>query len=91
MRMGGDGQSAAELVNTASESDLISIIREYGEEPRARRIAAAIVAARIEEPIVRTSRLAAVIEQAAPAHFKKAKGQASGNAHIPGAAYLRER
>ena len=45
MRMGSAGASAADLVNTAAEEELASIIREYGEEPMARRIAHAIVTA----------------------------------------------
>src|SRR5438552_518298 len=61
MRMGPDSRSAADLVNTLDESELANIIREYGEEPMAKRIARAIVAARNEAPIETTSRLAAVI------------------------------
>ena len=61
MRMGSEGVSAADLVNTAAEEELARIIREYGEEPMARRIARAIVEARIEGPIETTSRLSEVI------------------------------
>jgi 16S rRNA (cytosine1402-N4)-methyltransferase len=63
MRMGPDAASAAELVNTADEAELARILREYGEEPMAKRIARAMVAARTSEegPIETTGRLAAVI------------------------------
>jgi 16S rRNA (cytosine1402-N4)-methyltransferase len=61
MRMGPDSTTAAELVNTLDEQELFVIIRQYGEEPMARRIAKAIVAAREEAPIETTTRLAEVI------------------------------
>jgi 16S rRNA (cytosine1402-N4)-methyltransferase len=61
MRMGPDSRSAADLVNTLDESSLADILREYGEEPMAKRIARAIVEARSETPIDTTSRLSAVI------------------------------
>jgi 16S rRNA (cytosine1402-N4)-methyltransferase len=61
MRMGPDGRSAADLVSTLEESELTRLLREYGEEPMARRIARAIVTARAEAPIETTSRLAEVI------------------------------
>lgn len=61
MRMGSEGRSAADLVNTLDEYELFRIIRDYGEEPMARRITQAIVAARNEAPIETTSRLAEVI------------------------------
>lgn len=63
MRMGRDGKSAADLVNTESEEKLAEIIREYGEERFARRIARAIVARR---PIFRTGELAAIVRDAIP-------------------------
>src|SRR4029079_3939589 len=61
MRMGPDSRSAAGLVNSLDESELANILREYGEEPMAKRIARAIVAARQEAPIETTTRLADVI------------------------------
>jgi 16S rRNA (cytosine1402-N4)-methyltransferase len=61
MRMGSEGRSAADLVNTLDEHELARIIRDYGEEPMAKRIARAIVAARGEEPILTTTRLGEVI------------------------------
>ncbi|HET8774559.1 MAG TPA: 16S rRNA (cytosine(1402)-N(4))-methyltransferase RsmH [Thermoanaerobaculia bacterium] len=61
MRMGSEGRSAADLVNDLDEYELMRIIRDYGEEPMARRIARAIVEARAQGPIDTTSRLAEVI------------------------------
>ena len=58
MRMGPDSTPASQIVNTFDEHELQKIIREYGEEPMAKRIARAIVEAR---PIETTSRLAEVI------------------------------
>ena len=55
------GQSAAELVNNLSEEELTDILREYGEERKARRIARAIVKAR---PLQTTSELAELVAKA---------------------------
>ncbi len=61
MRMGPDGETAADLVNRADERELAAVIRKLGEEPMAKRIARAIVAAREVEPIRTTTALADVI------------------------------
>ncbi len=66
MRMGSAGTTAAEVVNTASESELAEIFFRYGEERRARRAAAAVAAARAERPIERTGQLAAILQGAIP-------------------------
>lgn len=67
MRMdGSSGMTAADLINTLSEKELELIIREFGEERWARRIAAAIVAARQIEPIATTLRLADLVKGAIP-------------------------
>jgi 16S rRNA (cytosine1402-N4)-methyltransferase len=63
MRMGGEGESAADLVNTAAERDLAHIIATLGEERFARNVARAIVKARAEGPIATTRTLAEVIEK----------------------------
>lgn len=60
------GETAAELVNRLPEEELARIIREYGEERWAKRIAAFIVRARGEAPIGTTMRLADVIKGAIP-------------------------
>jgi 16S rRNA (cytosine1402-N4)-methyltransferase len=65
MRMDRDAAvSAADLVANLGERELGGIIFQYGGEARARRIARAIVSARRREPITRTARLAAVVEEA---------------------------
>ncbi|MGD0102814.1 MAG: 16S rRNA (cytosine(1402)-N(4))-methyltransferase RsmH [Rhodopila sp.] len=61
MRMGKHGTSAADLVNTLPERALADVLYELGEERASRRIARAIVAARLEAPIETTGRLAEVI------------------------------
>jgi 16S rRNA (cytosine1402-N4)-methyltransferase len=65
MRMGRSGADAAALVNQVSARELAAIIRIYGEERKAGRIARAIERARDEEPILRTGRLAEIIAKAA--------------------------
>ena len=64
MRMGGEGPTAAELVNTAEPSELTRLLRRYGEEPQARRIAAALVRRRQTQPFARTLDLAETVEAA---------------------------
>lgn len=66
MRMGQDGPSAADLVNTADETTLADILYNYGEERASRRIAHAIVTARASDPITTTSRLAEIVARALP-------------------------
>ena len=67
MRMDtGSGHSAADLVNELPEEELAGIIREYGEERWAKRIAAFVVRARLEEPIRTTLQLVDVIKGAIP-------------------------
>jgi len=61
MRMGPDSTTAATLVNGLEEHELARILREYGEEPMARRIARAIVEARQSAPIETTGQLAAIV------------------------------
>ena len=67
MRMAGQGPSAADLVNTLPEAALAEIIRDYGEERHARRVARAIVRAREAAPITRTAALAELVRKAVPA------------------------
>jgi len=61
MRMGPDSTRAADLVNQLDERELARILRDYGEEPMARRIARAIVEARQSAPIKTTGQLTAVV------------------------------
>jgi 16S rRNA (cytosine1402-N4)-methyltransferase len=65
MRMGVSGPDAAAVVNRAPVMELASVLRAYGEEPKASRIARAIAKARDEKPITETTRLAAVVAEAA--------------------------
>jgi len=64
MRMGGDGPTAADLVNTEAADELARIIYVYGEERESRRIARAIVRRREEQPFTRTLELAEFVEKA---------------------------
>jgi 16S rRNA (cytosine1402-N4)-methyltransferase len=67
MRFGpGAATTAAEIVNTADESELADLLFRYGEERHARRIARAIVEARREAPITTTLRLAEVVRSRVP-------------------------
>ena len=60
------GPTAAELIQSASERELADVIFQFGEERYSRRIARAIVAAREDEPIVTTGRLAEIVRRAVP-------------------------
>ncbi len=62
------GFTAREYIESADESELVEILREYGEEPRARKIARAIIAARETDKISTTAELAKAIAEAAPSH-----------------------
>lgn len=62
------GFTAREYIESADESELVEILREYGEEPRARKIARAIIAAREADKISTTAELAKAIAEAAPSH-----------------------
>jgi len=73
MRMGPDAATtAADVVNQFSTKELVSILRSYGEERFADRIARAIVAHRERRgPLARTLELAALIEAAYPASARR--------------------
>ena len=61
------GQSAADWLAIADEQEIAQVIKEYGEERFARRMAGAIVRERVENPIVRTVQLAEILAAAHPA------------------------
>ncbi len=63
MRMGRDGPTAADLVNGASEDELVTALREYGEERRARAVARAIVRERRRSSILTTRQLSSLVER----------------------------
>lgn len=67
MRMDPDtGQSAAEWLASASEREITQVLREYGEERHARRIARAIIEERAEHPLTRTGQLQSLIARVVP-------------------------
>jgi 16S rRNA (cytosine1402-N4)-methyltransferase len=61
MTMSQSGMSAADFLNNAPEQEIADILYRYGEEPRSRRVAKAIVEAR---PLERTGQLAGVVRKA---------------------------
>ena len=63
MRMGAEGKSAADILNTASETDIANILFKNGEERQSRRIAKAIVATRADKKLTRTLELANLVEK----------------------------
>jgi 16S rRNA (cytosine1402-N4)-methyltransferase len=70
MRMDpGAGEDAAGLVNRLDADELATIIKQYGEERRARSIAMSIVRAREIAPITKTDELATIIERTIPRKF----------------------
>merc|ERR1712000_84425 len=70
MRMNPDeGMSASEWCMTTSETEIARVLKEYGEERFAKRMARAIVTTRVEEEITRTKQLAELIKE------KKKKGK----------------
>jgi 16S rRNA (cytosine1402-N4)-methyltransferase len=66
MRMSGAGQTAGDLVEALSETELAELIRDFGEERFARRVARAIVSARQRQPIRCTTELAEIARAAIP-------------------------
>ena len=71
MRMSMEGMSAADLVNTASQSELQKIIYTYGEEKFAPSIARNIIKARQEKPIETTFELVDIIKASMPMKAKR--------------------
>ncbi len=63
--------TAADIINTYSEADLSKVIREYGEERWASRIAAFVVAARGRHPVTTTGELVELIKNAIPAAARR--------------------
>lgn len=71
MRMNpAQGESAQQWLERAEESEIVRVLREYGEERFAKRIARAIVAARAEGPLQGTLQFARVVAEANPAWEK---------------------
>ena len=75
MRMDPDLEvSAAQLVNTLSEDELVDIFRRYGEERYARSIAHGIVMARAKQPLATTCELVEIIKRRIPTPARFAAG-----------------
>jgi len=72
MRMGQEGQSAADIVNDYDAEEIAEILYNFGEERASRRIARAIIELRAETPITTTLQLAGLIEKCMP---RKKPGQ----------------
>ena len=68
------GVSAAEILNTYSAGDLARVLREFGEERFAKRIADAVVAERARTPFTTSARLVDLIRDAIPAPARRTGG-----------------
>lgn len=69
------GETAADWLARVRQEDLINVLRKYGEEKFARRIAAAIVEARETREITQTGELADIVSNAIPVKAAHAKGR----------------
>ena len=74
MRMSGEGVSAYDIVNNHTTNELARILRDYGEEKFAGRIARKIEEARTESPIETTTQLAEIIKLGIPAAARREGG-----------------
>ena len=75
MRMNGStGQTAADVVNNYDYANLARILREYGEERFASRVANAIIRERAVEPFTTSDRLVTVVRDAIPAATRRTGG-----------------
>ncbi|WP_415363996.1 16S rRNA (cytosine(1402)-N(4))-methyltransferase RsmH [Saccharothrix sp. BKS2] len=75
MRMSaGAGPTAADVLNTYSADDLTRVLRDYGEERFARKIAAAVVRERAKEPFTTSGRLVELLYAAVPAATRRTGG-----------------
>ena len=68
------GPSAADVLNTYAEADLTRVLREYGEEKFARKIARAVVRAREEQPFTTSARLVELLYAEIPAPARRTGG-----------------
>jgi 16S rRNA (cytosine1402-N4)-methyltransferase len=67
------GMTAADIVNTYSEQELVRILKEFGNEQYACSIARNIATQRIEKPLTRTSELVDIIERSVSGAYKRKK------------------
>ena len=71
MRMDpGSGQSAAQWINLAAETEIADVLYQFGEERHSRRMARRVIIERAEKPITTTGELAEIIKEANPAWEK---------------------
>ncbi len=70
MRFGSGGRSAADLLATTDERDLERLLRQYGEEPNARRIARRLMGSRRAAPLSTTFELRHEVEACVPPHLQ---------------------
>src|SRR5690606_34889920 len=68
------GPKAADVLNTYSEAEIIRILRQYGEEKFAPRIARHVLAARAVAPVARTGQLVQIVRTAIPAAARTTGG-----------------
>jgi 16S rRNA (cytosine1402-N4)-methyltransferase len=68
------GRTAADVLNTYSADDLTRILREYGEERFARKIANAVVRERASEPFTTSARLVDLLRRVIPAASQRQSG-----------------
>jgi len=72
MRMSpAQGKTAADLIADLRESDLVALLRLYGEEQYAYSIAKSIVKRRAEKPITTTGELVDIVSYAVPSHVRR--------------------
>ena len=83
MRMSQSGLSARDIVNTYSVDELTRILREYGEERFAYKIARNIEKRRAQAPIETTFELVEIVKESIPGCGPPG-GRTSGQAHLPG-------
>ncbi|MFL5342652.1 MAG: 16S rRNA (cytosine(1402)-N(4))-methyltransferase RsmH [Gemmataceae bacterium] len=69
------GRTAAELLVTLPIEELVAAFRDLGDEPDAEKIAAAIVARRAKQPLLRTRELADLVRQSAPVRVEHGPGR----------------
>ncbi|MCR1781630.1 16S rRNA (cytosine(1402)-N(4))-methyltransferase RsmH [Nocardioides carbamazepini] len=74
MRMGDTGPTAADVLNTYSAPELARVLKEYGEERMARRIADAVVRERQTAPFTNSARLVALLYDVIPAPARRTGG-----------------
>ncbi|MCB0893772.1 MAG: 16S rRNA (cytosine(1402)-N(4))-methyltransferase RsmH [Nocardioides sp.] len=74
MRMGSEGMTAADVLNTYDAAALTRVLRDYGEERFARKIAAAVVRERAKEPFTTSGRLVELLYAEIPAPARRTGG-----------------